>query len=398
MINSIAGLLSLCGITSVRMFAPTFLFGLICRVLPTYSWCPEGISELAASCPPFLTGNFGLCVFGVLGVLEIIANWDDAIKELMSETNIEMYAKPLFAALASYSICSPEQLQSLSAVVEGVPDVMPMACDPAAANAITSAVSSAVTSGLDVSSATNAVSAVVQGASAPSSSEGMSFSAIVASLFCCGGTFGFCKVRAWIVSSIRELDPDNSLHLNTFLTLFEEGSWLAILPIVLVFPLLALLLMAVFAVFGWMLSIPLKKLAEKRRTYWNALGMVGMLKTVRVRAIVIFGIGVLISGIPVLGYIATVVALNLFVFGVLSLYEKKSRRILMRFIMRFMKLTIFLISLLFSGIPFMGIILLVPYVFSYFIRVQKIKRCGCQCANHVCSDSGFAPNMQDVNI
>ena len=182
--------------------------------------------------------------------------------------------------------------------------------------------------------------------------------------------------RAAVVAAIRELDPDNALHLNTLLTLFEEGSWLAILPIVLVFPLLALLLMAVFAVFGWMLSTPLKKLAEKRRAYWNALGMVGMLKTVRVRAIVIFGIGVLISGIPVLGYIATVVALNLFVFGVLSLYEKKSRRILMRFIMRFMKLTIFLISLLFSGIPFMGIILLVPYVFSYFIRVQKIKRCG----------------------
>ena len=374
-ISSIAGLLSFCGISSMRMFAPTFLFGAICRYLPEYSWCPSEISELAASCPPFLTGNFGLCVFGVLGVLEIIANWDDSIKELLSETNIETYAKPLFAALVSYSICTPEQLQVLSAVVEGVPGVVP-ACDPVAANAITSAVSSAVTSGLDVSSATNVVSAVLQGASAPSSSEGQSLSAIVASLFCCGGTFGFCKVRAWIVSSIRELDPDNSLHLNTFLTLFEEGSWLAILPIVLVFPLLALLLMAVFAVFGWMLSTPLKKLAEKRRAYWNALGMVGMLKTVRVRAIVIFGIGVLISGIPVLGYIATVVALNLFVFGVLSLYEKKSRRILMRFIMRFMKLTIFLISLLFSGIPFMGIILLVPYVFSYFIRVQKIKRCG----------------------
>ena len=71
-ISSIAGLLSFCGISSMRMFAPTFLFGAICRFLPEYSWCPSQISELAASCPPFLTGDFGLCVFGVLGVLEII--------------------------------------------------------------------------------------------------------------------------------------------------------------------------------------------------------------------------------------------------------------------------------------------------------------------------------------
>ena len=394
MISSIVGLLSLCGISSVRMFAPTFLFGLICRVLPTYCWCPDGISEIAANCPPFLTGNFGLFVFGVLGAIEITANWDDSLKEVISETNIEKYAKPVFAMLASYSICTPEQTQVLSAAIDSVPEAMPMVCDPSVAGVATSLVS-AVTSILDAGCVTNAVDAVVQGASvfdtspvsnavcvvakatsASSATEGLSFPAIAASLFCGGCTFEFCKVRVWIVSSIRELDPDNSLHLNTFLTLFEEGSWLVILPVALVFPVLALILMVVFAVFGWMLSIPLKKLAEKRRVYWNALGKAGMLKTVRIRAIAIFGIGVLISGIPVLGYVATVVALNLFVFGVLALYEKRSRRIFMGLVMRFMTLTIFLVSLLFSGIPFIAIILLAPYVFSYLIRVQKIKSSG----------------------
>ena len=69
---------------------------------------------------------------------------------------------------------------------------------------------------------------------------------------------------------------------------------------------------------------------------------------------------------------STVVALNLFVFGVLALYEKPARRILVKLIMRFMKLTVFLISLLFSGIPFMGIVLLVPYLISYLIRDRKI--------------------------
>ena len=321
-------------------------------------------------------GNFGLCVFGVLGVLEIIANWDDSIKELMSETNIEMYAKPLFAALASYAICSPEQLQVLSAVVEGVPDVVPMACDPAAANAITSAVSSAVSS-VDVNAVSNAVVAAAQGASGTEhASTGLSFKAIFSALFCGGGTFGLCKVRSYVVAAVRELDPDNTLRLNTLLTLFEEGSWLAILPVLLVFPVIALLLMVLFAIIGWLFSIPLKKLAEKRRAHWDAVGKDGMLKAVRIRAAVIFTLGVFLSAIPVLGYLVTVVALNLLVFGVISLYEKSAYRIFVKLIMRFIKLTLFLIALLFSGIPFMGVLLLLPYLISFFIRTNRIKKCG----------------------
>ena len=372
-ISTIAGLLSLCGISSMRMFAPTFLFGAICRFLPAYSWCPAEISKLAYSCPHFLTSDFGLCVFGVLGVLEVAANWEDSIKELISETNIEMYAKPLLAAIASYSICSPEQMQVLSAAVDGIPDAMSMASDPAAANAITLAVSS-VASGLDVHTVSNAVSAAVQGApgAAPAAS-GLSFAAIASSLFCGGGTFGLCKIRAGIVAAVRELDPDNTLHLNTLLTLFEEGSWLAILPVVMVFPLVALMLMAVFAFFGWLLSRPIKRIAEKRRAHWDAVGKEGMLKAVKNRAVVIFAIGAFLSAIPVFGYIATVAALNLFVFGVIALYEKPACRILAKVAMRFIKLTLLLLAIALSSIPFMGIMLLLPYMVSFAMRVRKVK-------------------------
>ena len=372
-ISSIAGLLSFCGISSMRMFAPTFLFGAICRFLPAYSWCPSGISELAASCPPFLTGDFGLCVFGVLGLLEVVANWEDSIRELLSETNIETYVKPLFAALASYSICTPEQMQVLSAVVEGVPDAMSMACDPAAADVVTSAVSS-VAAGVDVHAVSNAVSVAAQGsAGATPTTTGFSFAAMLSSLFCCGGTFGLCKVRAYIVAAVRELDPDNTLHLNTLLTMFEEGSWLAILPIVMVFPIVALLLMVLFALLGWVFSIPLKKFTEKRRAHWDSVGKEGLLKAVRTRALVIFGLGVVLSPIPVFGYLVTVVALNLLVFSVIAMYEKSSYRIFVKMIMRFIKLTLFLVALVFSGIPCMGIVLLLPYVVSFLMRVRKIR-------------------------
>ena len=379
-ISAIAGLLSFCGISSMRMFAPTFLFGAICRFLPAYSWCPSEISTLAESCPPFLTGDFGLCVFGVLGVLEVVANWEDSIKEFISETNIETYAKPLFAALASYSICSPEQMQVLSSVIDGVPDALSMAGDPAVTNVVTSTVSavtssvSAVTSGLDAHTISNAVGVAVQGSSGTEpSSTGMSFMAIVSALFCGGGTFGLCKVRTGIVAAVRELDPDNTLRLNTLLTLFEEGSWLAILPVALVFPVIALLLMVLFAILGWLFSVPLKKMVEKRRAHWDTVGKDGMLKAMRTRAVVIFVVGVFLSAIPVFGYLVTVVALNLLVFSVIALYEKPAYRILVKIMMRFVKLTLFLVALVFSGIPFMGIVLLLPYAVSFVMRVRKIK-------------------------
>lgn len=359
----------------MRMFAPIFLFGAICRFLPAYNWCPQGIVELAAKCPSFLTGDFGLCVFGVLGVIEVFANWSDTIKELISESNIETYAKPVFATLMTYSILTPEQAKVVSAVVGETANAVPTSVE-LLTNVVASA-TSAVMASPDAVAVSNAVAGAVgtvgQGVSdAVRSDTGSSFSAIVASLFSCGGTFGLCKIRAWIVTTVRELDPDNALHLNTLLTLFEEGSWLVLLPILLVFPLLALLLMLVFAGFGWLLSRPLKKIAEKRRAYWDAEGREGMLKKVRVRAIVIFGLGVLLSVIPVLGYLVTIIALNLFVFGVIALYENKTQRIVFRLVMRFLKFTIFLVSVVFSGVPLAGIALLLPYVVSFLIRIRKI--------------------------
>ena len=269
----------------------------------------------------------------------------------------------MFATLTAYSILTAEQIQVVSAVVGET------AC-------AASATMASATNGLDAAVAAQAtVGVVTQGvAETQPVSAGSSFWMVIGSLLCCGGTFGLCKVRAGIVAAVRELDPDNALHLNTLLTLFEEGSWLSILSVLLVFPLLALLLMVVLAVFGWVLSRPLKKLAVKRRAHWDAMGKEGMLRAVRTRAIVIFLLGILLSAVPVFGYVATVLALNLFVFGVFSLYEKRSTRIFAKIAMRFIKLTIFLIAVVFSSIPFVGVVLLVPYMVSYVMRANGIKQ------------------------
>ena len=316
-----------------------------------------------------LTSDFGLSVFGVLGLLEIIANWDDSIRELISESNIETYVKPVFAFLMTYSICTPEQMQVLSAVVDGLPGAVPATGGLAAVESVTSTVSTAVAA-VDVTSTTNAVSSVA--ATVPS--EGSAVTAAFSSLFCGGVTFGLCKVRSAVVSSVRELDPENALHLNSLLTAFEEGSWLVALPLLLVFPILALILMLLFALLGWAFSRPLKELAQKRRAYWDSVGRDGLLCDVRKRAIAIFVVGGVLSSIPVVGYLVTVIALNLFVFSVLALYEKRSSRFLLKMLLRFLKLLVFLVAIVFSSIPFLGILLLVPYLISYLIREKRIRR------------------------
>ena len=58
------------------------------------------------------------------------------------------------------------------------------------------------------------------------------------------------------------------------------------------------------------------------------------------------------------------------------MYEMPAYRILVRVIMRFIKLTLLLVALVFSGIPFMGVLLLLPYMISVLIRTNKIQECG----------------------
>ena len=131
--------------------------------------------------------------------------------------------------------------------------------------------------------------------------------------------------------------------------------------------------MVLFAILGWLFSIPLKRIVEKRRAHWDTVGKDGMLKAVRTRAVVIFVVGVFLSAIPVFGYLVTVIALNLLVFSVIALYEKPAYRMLVKIMMQFVKVTLFLVALVFSGIPFMGIVLLLPYAVSFVLRVRKIK-------------------------
>ena len=68
---------------------------------------------------------------------------------------------------------------------------------------------------------------------------------------------------------------------------------------------------------------------------------------------------------PIVGFVVAVFMLNLMAIGVIQLYEDRFGRIVSRFIFKVVKWTLLLLAIVLSFLPFVGILLLVPYVVRY---------------------------------
>ena len=81
--------------------------------------------------------------------------------------------------------------------------------------------------------------------------------------------------------------------------------------------------------------------------------------------------GVLLSGIPVLGFLAIVLMFNFAVLGILRRYDSLFGRFLVNFVVRVVKWTVLIFAIIFSGIPFAGALFIIPYVISYWMKRGK---------------------------
>ena len=90
--------------------------------------------------------------------------------------------------------------------------------------------------------------------------------------------------------------------------------------------------------------------------------LIGRLDT---RVIVATLVGVFLSAVPIVGFVVAVFMLNLMAIGVIQLYEDRFGRIVSRFIFKVVKWTLLLLAIVLSFLPFVGILLLVPYVVRY---------------------------------
>ena len=188
----------------------------------------------------------------------------------------------------------------------------------------------------------------------------------------CTGTMAW--VRQSIAEGLRAIDPENSFGLHWVAAGVEECLWVVILAAAVIVPFLALLLV----VCGYGLALVFRKaivhMAERRRRYWEGKSRPEIARMLDIRAAIVFIFGFLISAVPFVGFLLTVLLLNVFVFGVFRLYEKLGTRWLMKFVFRVAKISFFLFLLVFSGMPFAGAAFLLPYLVFYWLRRRHFLR------------------------
>lgn len=421
-VANIGGLLALCGIASFRSFLPTFLLLAIARFAPGIEGCPQELLDVIARVPESMLSDGILALFGVLAAAELVANWNDTVRQILEDADFDLYFKPFYAFVF--------------AIVAGAPVE---ASAPAQAAVSSSSVASAVSS---------AVAAVPP---TPAPEEGLPWLAWVWNIILAGaagfGTWALCAFRARVASALRSIDPDNVLHLHTLAKLAEETTWVAVLLVALLLPVLAALIVVVLMVAAAFCRGALA--AIERRSGHKCADCGGMVHNSAVvcpgcgkeqplpyRRVGLFALasskpvdagdaadvarhhrrllsahrcplcasrlgdgfvcgkcgarvweqgitrrdlvgkldgrvicatiaGVVLSAVPVFGFLTAALAMNIMAISALRPYESPMGRIVGRFVFMVVKWTLLLAAIMLSAVPFVGALFLVPYLVHY---------------------------------
>ena len=122
-IGVIAQLLTLCGLVSIRMFLPTFLYFLLMRLALSYPDCaliPELVRQLAGNMPPELVSDIVLWILGILAALELAAMRNPDIKEFLIENkDLDRYVKLALSLFVSFRVMSATQALEVGKLIGG---------------------------------------------------------------------------------------------------------------------------------------------------------------------------------------------------------------------------------------------------------------------------------------
>ena len=204
-IGVISQVLALCGLVSIRMFLPVFLYFLLMRLTLVWPDCvPELVRQMAEHTPAWQVSPAFLTVFGVLSVLELAAVRNPDIKTFLVE-DFDRYAKPVISILLTCGVVTTAQALETRELLKGT--------------------------------------AMVQTASFGG------FTVIM--MIVAGCVTGFCcRVRSAVLEQIHVIDPEDDLRLQSLSNYLGEIT-LAIIFLALVFlPLLALVLTGIGVLAG----------------------------------------------------------------------------------------------------------------------------------------------------
>ena len=196
-IGVISQILALCGIVSIRMFLPIFLYFLTMRlalVWPDYA--PELIRQMAAHTPAWQVSYAFLTVFGLLAAAELAAVRNPDVKAFLDE-DFDRYAKPIISILMACGVATTAQTLEVQELIDGATEV-----HTAAFGGFT-----------------------------------------LAMMIVAGCVTGFCcRVRSAVLEKIHAIDPENDLGLQRISNYLGEVALLIIFLALIFLPLLALIL------------------------------------------------------------------------------------------------------------------------------------------------------------
>jgi len=210
LLKAIAEILGICGINSIRMFIPTFMFLLYARCPALH---PENVTAILQKMPPWLLSMPALLAFAILALVEFLALQDPDLEEILTES-LDKYVKAIFNAIIIFGFVDAYTAQQASEILNAAP-----------ATASLAAASVAVIS--------------------------MPL------------TYSICHWRNKFLPIFRELDPDDSLNLQILRNLGETLLLPLLLVILIVSPLLVYLLAGVLITIFFLCHKILSQLNQK---------------------------------------------------------------------------------------------------------------------------------------
>ena len=223
-IGVISQVLAVCGVVSIRMFLPVFLYFLSMKLLlvwPEIPLIPEFVRQMAEHTPGWQVSPVFLTVFGILAGLELAAMRSPDIKEFL-QGDFDRYAKTALSILLACGMMNTAQELEVRKLVNGT--------------------------------------AMIQTAS---------IGGFVVVMALAGGcvTWSCCRVRSKVLEIVQSIDPDDNLRLQSLSNYLGEIMLVTILLVVVVLPPLALIL----TVAGMLIGVYFKQLwARHERRHSHA--------------------------------------------------------------------------------------------------------------------------------
>jgi len=215
-IAQLGQLLGIAGINAYRNFIPAFLYLLLIQWGLSGYYCPEAIQSLAAHSPSIMQSPYLAVIFGVLALFELIANFQDDLREWYESSDVSRGIKAVMSILITLALLSPGDAETIQETI-----------------------------------------APVQAASLTLSSFFAFFNGCV--------TWYFSLLHNGMTELARMVDPENDFKLHTLLAFLEDALCAVMLFLTIFWPVVLVFLILSVFLFEYLVKLYINNISEKRQ-------------------------------------------------------------------------------------------------------------------------------------